>query len=278
MVFNTKTNTKHNFINALLIAVSAALLCKETLIVGQITYTGTALYLIVFIGTFTAYANSGIEKKIVYHIFNSVKNSFISIVIAIPFFVTLWFFTDHIISSTLGLITLLTLIYFEAVVLNRGFNIRKIYFAKSMLLGLVWSLATVTLPAAFAQAELFSWDMFFIFIRRLLFISALSLSFDIRDIKKDELLGYKNIASLIGTRKTKAIAIALLLLFAGMVGMQMELGSLSKTSALAMHVSIAIASIPILLYYPNKNSNLVLFIIDAMLIIQFLLIVLFNNY
>ena len=179
MVFNTKTNTKHNFINALLIAVSAALLCKETFIVGQFFYSGTALYVLVFI--------------------------------AAPFFITLWFFTDHIISLTLGVITFLTLIYFEAVVLNRGFNIRKIYFAKSLLLGIVWSLATVTLHAAFAHTELLSLDMFFIFMRRLLFISALSLSFDIRDIQKDETLGYKNIASLIGTRNTKAMALALLL-------------------------------------------------------------------
>lgn len=278
MVFNLKSNTEYSFINALLIAVSAAVLCKETFIVAQINYSGYTLYLLTFFATFIAYLNSGIEKKIVHFGFKSPFNRLAFFSVALFFLSGLWLFVDRYIAAILAMIISLSLLYFEAFELKQNFSIRKIYFAKSIVLGLVWSLATVTLPAAFAHSSFFNIDLLFIFLRRLIFISSLSLSFDIRDIEKDNRLGYKNIAALIGIQKTKALAFLLLALFLALVLLQIKVGSLAKPSALAMIISIGIAIIPIAFYYPHKKGNLILFVIDTMLIVQFLLIYIFNNY
>jgi 4-hydroxybenzoate polyprenyltransferase len=277
-VFNLKSNTEYSFINALLIAVSAALLCKETFIVAQINYSGAALYLLTFLATFIAYLNSGIEKKIAHFSFKSTTNSIAFFGVGLIFLAGLYLLVDSNITVILTMIISLSLLYFEAFERNRYFSIRKIYFAKSIVLGLVWSLTTVALPVAFAKASLFSIDILFIFLRRLVFIAALSLSFDIRDIEKDNQLGYKNIAALIGIQKTKVLSFLLLGIFIALVLMQTQAGSLTKNAARAMFVSIGISIIPIAVYNPYKKSNLVLFVIDTMLIVQFLLIYIFNNY
>jgi hypothetical protein len=59
--------------------------------------------------------------------------------------------------------------------------------------------------------------------------------------------------------------------------LQIQVGSLANSTALAMLISIGISIIPIAIYQPYKKGNLVLFIIDTMLIVQFLLIYTFNH-
>lgn len=277
-MFNLKSNTEYSFKNALLIAVSAALLCKETFIVAQIKYSGYVLYLLIFCATFIAYLNSGIEKKIMHVGFKSALNRLAFFSTALLFLSGIWLFVDSHIVAVLAVIISLSLLYFEAFEPKENFSIRKIYFAKSLVLGLVWSLSTVTLPAAFAHTTLFDIDMLFIFLRRLILISALSLSFDIRDIEKDNQLGYKNIAALIGIQKTKALAFLLLAIFIVLVLLHKQIGSLANTSALAMIISIGLAIIPIAVYNPDKKNDTVLFIIDSLLIVQFLLVYAFNHY
>ena len=277
-MFKLSANTEYSFSNALLIGVSATLLCKETLLVAQLNYSGYALYLLTFCTTFIAYLNSGFEKKIAGLVLNSYRYTIIVILLGVLFLTALFIPFDSKIILTLVTAVLLSLIYFEVVLLKNNLSIRKIYFAKTILLGLVWSLTTVCLPIAFAGADILSVDVLFIFSRRLLFIAALSLSFDIRDIEKDHNLGYKNIASLVGIPKTKALAFLLLAVFAALVVLQIEIGSLAKPSALAMLLSTGLAIIPIAIYNPHKKGNLILFLIDAMLIVQFLLISAFNNY
>ena len=95
------------------------------------------------------------------------------------------------------IICLLGLLY-NSFFLN--FNIRKIPLLKIFYVGFIWGLMNAWLSFPY-----FSWGIFFI---SFIYITALVLPFDIRDMKRENVMIFPN---LIGIKKTKILAAAMII-------------------------------------------------------------------
>ncbi len=88
----------------------------------------------------------------------------------------------------------------------RDFNQIKIY-----LVAFVWGWVTVVLPAVYFELG-FSWSLVLLFLERSLFVFAITLPFDIRDLNVDEHSNVSTIPAVIGIKKTIRLALILLVL------------------------------------------------------------------
>ncbi|MFT5164965.1 MAG: 4-hydroxybenzoate polyprenyltransferase [Saprospiraceae bacterium] len=86
----------------------------------------------------------------------------------------------------------------------RDFNQIKIY-----LIAFVWAWVTVVLPAV-ASGSVWSWSLLLMFLERALFVFAITLPFDIRDLKVDGHTEVSTIPAVIGVDKTRSLALGLL--------------------------------------------------------------------
>jgi hypothetical protein len=90
-------------------------------------------------------------------------------------------------------------------------TLRNIEGLKIYVVGITWSIVTVLLPIKEFDLE-FSEEVYLVFLQRFLFIIALILPFEIRDLSLDS-MKLKTVPQKIGTQKTKIYGFVLLLLF-----------------------------------------------------------------
>lgn len=88
--------------------------------------------------------------------------------------------------------------------INQTPSIRDIPYLKIIAIGITWAIATVWLPMVDSQFYLGmnTITLLFTALQVFLFVFAITLPFDIRDIKFDELTKLKTIPRLIGSKKT----------------------------------------------------------------------------
>jgi len=92
--------------------------------------------------------------------------------------------------------------------------LRNIPLLKIFLIAYVWSCVTVILPLLAGNKLAISWAVAVLFTRRFCFLFALTLLFDIRDLKKDKITRTLTFPGLVGVANTKVLASLLLLVFA----------------------------------------------------------------
>jgi len=92
-------------------------------------------------------------------------------------------------------------------------RIRRIPLLKVVLVGYVWGALSVFLPAIRQGYSMLDSTIIELFLAHLLFIIAITIPFDFRDLEKDRQNGLITLPLLIGIRASKAIAIILLLVF-----------------------------------------------------------------
>jgi len=148
-------------------------------------------------------------------------------------------------------------------------GLRQITGLKLFYIGLMWAMSNVLLPVAEAYhdgfaidtgqvAQLFAWVF--------LFIVAITIPFDIRDIYQDKYYGLKTIPVMVGERKALALSAMLLILHTGWIWLSryplpVRLG-LSSVSLLCLAV--------ILFPLVKKNEYYYFLLLDGMMAIQFL--------
>jgi 4-hydroxybenzoate polyprenyltransferase len=92
-------------------------------------------------------------------------------------------------------------------------NLRKVPFLKIFLIMLVWSFSTVMLPILQLE-QLINWKTTcLLMLERFLFIGALAILFDLRDVVADSQIGLKTIPSQIGESKSLLLSKVLLCFF-----------------------------------------------------------------
>ena len=91
------------------------------------------------------------------------------------------------------------------------FKLREVPYLKIFLIAFVWSASTILLPVIQAEKEILNKQVFLLFSERFLFIFAISIPFDIRDIQTDRNSGLKTIPTLINQKK--ALVLSYLSLF-----------------------------------------------------------------
>ncbi len=86
---------------------------------------------------------------------------------------------------------------------SKHLSLRELPYLKIFIIGLVWSLIIVWLPFVDSQVEIEKNSTIFIaMLQNFLFIIAITLPFDIRDLNFDKVAQLKTIPQLIGTKKT----------------------------------------------------------------------------
>ncbi len=110
-----------------------------------------------------------------------------------------------IFAALMGVLTLLYILPF----FGGGRNLRALAGVKIYVIAFVWSGVTVLLPLI-GKVDLIQWDVFIEFLQRFLFVFALTLPFEIRDLKFD-MANLRTVAQIFGVRKSKIIGVLTLL-------------------------------------------------------------------
>ena len=88
---------------------------------------------------------------------------------------------------------------------NRKFGLRNIPGLKPLMIALVWSLSSVLLPIFEAdyhnQQSLSNSEIFLLILTRFIFVGAMTIPYDIRDISEDRKVGLKTIPVVLGEKK-----------------------------------------------------------------------------
>jgi len=163
---------------------------------------------------------------------------------------------------------------------DKKFGLRNIPGLKQFLITLVWAMSTVLLPVMESlhahTTNVSLSDITILLAKRFLFIGALTMPFDIRDIFHDYQLGLKTIPVIYGEKKAYLFCqiiligyVVLLFLFRNN-GFNNDFFALTITAVLAgwliFHSTI------------EKNDYYYFFWVDGVLILQYLLLLLFNSF
>ena len=161
---------------------------------------------------------------------------------------------------------------------DKKFGLRNIPGLKQFMITLVWTMSTVLLPLLEAQHLHFSTlsmrDTTILIAKRFLFIGALTVPFDIRDLFHDKQSGLKTVPVVFGEKNAYLFCqvllagyIILLFLFRNN-GLNNDFWALTITAILAGWLIFKSTW--------EKNEYYYFFFVDGILILQYLLIVAFN--
>jgi 4-hydroxybenzoate polyprenyltransferase len=88
--------------------------------------------------------------------------------------------------------------------------LRDVPLAKGILIAAVWTGVTVALPARLGTPPVAPWALVVLLARRFLFVLALTLVFDLRDVEKDRAAGTRTVPLVLGARRTRWLGWVLL--------------------------------------------------------------------
>ena len=171
------------------------------------------------------------------------------------------------------IIAIITIAYSFPVLLK--FRLRDLGAIKYLFIALVWSLTTVMLPVLHLDHNLMDQAVLFLFAERFLFITAITIPFDIRDVRYDQQsLKNRTLPMTIGIESTKRLAYSVLAAFL-MVCLchQFILGFVGGWPVLiGLFGTVGITYLTI--YFTNSTSSefYYLFYLDGAMILQFLMV------
>ncbi len=178
--------------------------------------------------------------------------------------------TIFIILVILGLISLLyelPLVRYH----HKFQRLRNLWVYKAFMITIVWTAATTVLPALNEYISMKRYDVWLIAAERMLFIFLLALCFDARDIDFDKKENLKTIPIRYGMGSTenlyKIIALAVVLTTSYhyfIISPNLRIGAAMICSILFTYFIVAKTS-------PRKSDYYYLFLVDGMMIVQFLL-------
>lgn len=169
--------------------------------------------------------------------------------------------------SYILLIPLILATFFYSVpLLFQRKNLRSMTNLKLFLITITWSVVTVLLPLKNAEIS-FSNDVWFVFTQRFLFLFAVTIPFDIRDVDFDN-PEIKTIPQTLGVQKSKIIGVIVLFLFFTIEFLR----DLKTESTLFITMFITVISILFLIFSNKKQSQFYTsFWIESLPIVWFLL-------
>lgn len=152
--------------------------------------------------------------------------------------------------------------------LSKKRRLRDLGYLKIFLIATVWAWVTVVLPAIELNRAL-QISTILMAIERALFIFAITLPFDIRDLKVDAHAEVKTIPAKIGISKTKLVAAISLALMLFMTFLNFQLGTYDSGTLLALTLSMV--STCFFIHYSDKMEHDYYFtgLMDGTMLIQF---------
>lgn len=150
-------------------------------------------------------------------------------------------------------------------------RLRDLSYVKFLLVGLSWAWVTVVLPAAGHKVfnDKLIWIMF---VARFSFITAIAITFDIRDLEIDRQQRVRTMPALVGIPATKAMALLFLVIMVSSVWLNYQLGFYTVHHVIAFCISVFFTGVLIIhaktCYADYYYSGL----LDGMILLQAILI------
>jgi 4-hydroxybenzoate polyprenyltransferase len=162
---------------------------------------------------------------------------------------------------------------------DKKFGLRNIPGLKLFLITFVWTISSVLLPVLEAQAahqaSISMRDTTILLAKRFLFIGALAIPFDIRDLFEDKQFGLKTIAVAWGEKNAYLFCEALLIGYVILLFM-FRYGGFSA-DFWALTLTIILTGWLIFRSKWEKNEYYYFFYLDGVLILQYLFVIGFNK-
>ena len=149
-------------------------------------------------------------------------------------------------------------------------SLRELPRAKIFLIALVWSIVSVVL-VTLENKSFYSLDTLLLFISRFSFVLAITIPFDIRDLKYDD-LSLKTIPQIFGEQKAKTIALYCLAFFEFISIFHFFVGNFSWQILLALMLTSLLSGILIIKSSQEKNNLFFSFWVEGASIIMYLLL------
>jgi len=160
---------------------------------------------------------------------------------------------------------------------DKRFGLRNIPGLKLFIIALVWSVSTVTLPILeINESHLFDIDfndLVLLTAKRFLFVAAITIPFDIRDLFQDKRYELKTIPTLLGEKKAYLFCQFLLLCYLILL---IVFNSGLNADFLALTLTIILAGWLIFKSTWEKNEYYYFFYLDGTLILQFVMLSVFE--
>ncbi|MDJ0644551.1 MAG: hypothetical protein QNJ57_01080 [Flavobacteriaceae bacterium] len=192
------------------------------------------------------------------------------VVVTIISFVFLVYLAVHLQTITLlALVPFGIVTVFYVVPLRGKMALRTVPGFKLFLIAFCWASVTVLIPVINHKLS-FSKDVYVMFLQRLLFVAAITIPFDIRDVDYDT-EALKTLPQVFGIANAKRIGIVLLMLFLGLNFLKEEPGA-----NLRVEFVVTLISLLLLVRASNRQNNYYsAFFVEAIPIVWFLLLVIF---
>ncbi|RZA00203.1 MAG: hypothetical protein EOP47_14680 [Sphingobacteriaceae bacterium] len=162
---------------------------------------------------------------------------------------------------------------------EQKFGLRNIPGLKPFLITSVWVMSCVLLPILEAQdqhlATISMRDTVIILAKRFLFIAALTVPFDIRDLFQDRQTGLKTIPTVWGEKKAYLFCQALLAIYIVLLFMFRNEGF--SVDFFALSFTAFLTGWLIFKSTWEKNEYYYFFYLDGVLILQYVILVVFNT-
>lgn len=153
----------------------------------------------------------------------------------------------------------------------RDFNYLKIF-----LVALVWTWVTVVLPAQ--QANLGGqFPTLLLGLQRFLFIFAITIPFDIRDLAVDARTNVRTLPGSVGLRQARLLSLGLLVMAAGVALLLWRIDTYADPVFLGWSISILTAGALVWGATPDRHDYYFSGLIDGTMILQVGLVYLFGN-
>lgn len=156
---------------------------------------------------------------------------------------------------------------------EKKFSLREVKGLKIFLIALVWSISVVYLPALEAN-EMASKNLFLLWVQQFLFIVAITIPFDVRDLLEDTQNKIATIPTMFG--ESKAYLISLFMLFGFLILILIGDGLNFSINFFALFSSLLITSWLIFKSKRVKNEVYYYLYLDGTLLLQYILLLFFN--
>jgi 4-hydroxybenzoate polyprenyltransferase len=259
----------------------------ETLYLCGVSITTDATAMFVFFATFFIYNFHAFANYLVKDSFSSffhlldnrvsviqrlcVVTGFAGTVITFLFIST----SGKMICLLLGILTLsYTLPIFK--IKGKQTRLREISYIKILTISLTWALVTVVLPIMNNQHQIPASLYFLVFFERVLFVYAITLPFEIRDMEQEMRFGVRTIPAIHGIENSKRLGYLLLIIFSLLSLLHNYYYSHDRNIATPLILSAITAGV--LIYFTNEKRNQWYYKgwIDGTMFFQFLFVILFN--
>ncbi len=194
------------------------------------------------------------------------------LVITLVATVSFFFMLSHQQQIIVGVLAVVTLFYgfVDIPFLKPSRKLRDFGLLKTFFVALVWSVTTVIVPLSntFVESDM----LVFLFLRRFLFVMALTIVFEIKDLKSDEEYNLKTIPMRLGISNTKLLAQGVLFLLMLINSVQYFFFDVSLLNMMAVNLSLLVSILCIQPVNEETNDWWYYFVLDGMMMLQFIFV------